>query len=60
MNKRMNIPSKLDCIKHEDIPTMAKLADKEANPLYPVPVLWDAEELEALYLVAYNEVNDEK
>ena len=60
MNKRMNIPSKLDCIKREDIPTMAKLADKEANPLYPVPVLWDAEELEALYLVAYNEVNDEK
>jgi alcohol dehydrogenase class IV len=52
MNERMNIPKKLDCIKREDIPAMARLADKEANPLYPVPTLWDAEELEALYLLA--------
>ena len=29
---------------------MAKLADKEGNPLYPVPVLFDARELEDLYL----------
>ena len=31
------------------IPAMARLADKEANPLYPVPVLWNSEELESLY-----------
>ena len=49
MNARMQIPTSLDCVKSEDIPAMAKLADKEANPLYPVPVLWDANELEALY-----------
>ena len=49
MNERMNIPTKLDCIKMEDIPDMAALADKEANPLYPVPTLWDATELEAIY-----------
>lgn len=60
MNERMNIPTKLDCIKREDIPAMAILADKEANPLYPVPTLWDATELEALYLRAYDESNDEK
>ncbi len=52
MNRRMGIPEKLDCIRAEDIPAMARLADKEANPLYPVPTLWDSEELEALYLRA--------
>ena len=49
MNARMQIPAKLDCICKEDIPQMAKLADKEANPLYPVPVLWNADELEKIY-----------
>jgi alcohol dehydrogenase class IV len=49
MNARMEIPAKLDCIKAEDIPAMARLADREANPLYPVPVLWDAKELEEIY-----------
>jgi alcohol dehydrogenase class IV len=52
MNERMQIPTKLDCIRKEDIPAMATLADKEANPLYPVPTLWDAEELENLYIRA--------
>lgn len=55
MNERMGIPKKLECIIREDVPSMAKLADKEANPLYPVPVLWDAEELESLYLLACDE-----
>ena len=49
MNQRMGIPATLDCVKKEDIPKMARLADKEGNPLYPVPVLWDAKELERLY-----------
>lgn len=49
MNARMNIPTKFSCIDPCDIPEMAKLADKEANPLYPVPTLWDAKELEAIY-----------
>ena len=33
----------------EDIPLLASYADKEANPLYPVPVLWNAKELEEIY-----------
>ena len=49
MNERMQIPTKFDCIIEEDIHGMAILADKEANPLYPVPVLWNAKELEKLY-----------
>lgn len=55
MNQRMGIPTKIDCLRKEDIPMMAKLADKEANPLYPVPLLWNAKELEKLYLLICNE-----
>ena len=51
MNKRMGIPERLDCVHSEDVPELAVLADKEANPLYPVPRLWDSKELEALYLL---------
>jgi radical SAM superfamily enzyme YgiQ (UPF0313 family) len=51
MNQRMQIPTILKEIKKEDIPYMALLADKEANPLYPVPTVWDAKELENLYLL---------
>ena len=49
------IPTTLDCIQKEDIPTMARLAEKEGNPLYPVPVLWDAKELESLYYTVLKE-----
>lgn len=49
MNARMQIPSTLSCVLKADIPSMAVLADREANPLYPVPVLWNAKELEHLY-----------
>jgi hypothetical protein len=45
----MNIPTTFDCIKKEDISHMARHADKEANPLYPVPVLMDAKQLEIFY-----------
>lgn len=36
-------------IKVDDITRLAKLADKEANPLYPVPKLMDADELGQVY-----------
>ena len=36
-------------IKREDIPELARIADKEANPLYPVPVLMDCKQLEGFY-----------
>lgn len=55
MERAMNIPAKMECIKAEDIPSLASYADKEANPLYPVPVLMDAEELEHLYLLVMAE-----
>ena len=34
---------------------MAQHADKEANPLYPVPVLMDRKELEKIYLAVRGE-----
>ena len=41
MNKRMGIPTGFSFIKDEDIPTMVKYALAEANPVYPVPVVYD-------------------
>lgn len=49
MNAAMGIPNKLPGIKTADIPKLARYADKEANPLYPVPKLMDARELERFY-----------
>lgn len=49
LNEAMNIPKTLKGIKKEDIPELARRADKEANPLYPVPILWNAKELEHFY-----------
>lgn len=49
LNHRMGLPEHLNEIKAEDIPHMANHADKEANPLYPVPRLMNARELEKFY-----------
>ena len=49
MNKRFNIPDQINEIIEDDIPRLAKLADKEANPLYPVPKLMNAKELRQFY-----------
>ncbi|MCR4743110.1 MAG: iron-containing alcohol dehydrogenase [Treponema sp.] len=49
LNKKLGIPETLKGIKEEDIPELSRRADKEANPLYPVPVLWDAKELKKFY-----------
>lgn len=50
LNHRMSISDKIKGIRREDIKGMALHAAKEANPLYPVPKLMDAEELEELYI----------
>ena len=41
MNTRMGIPDRFNCIREEDIPLMATWAAQEANPVYPVPVIYD-------------------
>ena len=44
MNKDMNIPTKFEQIKAEDIPLLAERALKEGNPLYPVPKIMNKQE----------------
>ena len=49
MNQRFGLPNCIKEIRYEDICELAKTADHEANPLYPVPVLMDAKQLEGFY-----------
>ena len=51
LNRSMEIPEHLEFIQSEDIPRLAKSASKEANPLYPVPKILNAKELETLYRI---------
>lgn len=45
MNRKMGIPEYLDMIKDEDVEQIITWAMREANPLYPTPVLWGRKEL---------------
>jgi alcohol dehydrogenase class IV len=49
LNTKMDIPDKLDDLKEDDIPVLAKRALREANPMYPVPVIFGFEEMEKVY-----------
>ena len=49
LNRQMNIPTTIPQIQESDIDELSKTAEHEANPLYPVPVLWTAEELADIY-----------
>ena len=44
----MGLPDGFDVIRDEDIDQMIKWARKEANPLYPVPVIWGREDFRRL------------
>ena len=39
-NKKMGLPDKFDVVQDQDIDQIITWAKKEANPLYPVPVVW--------------------
>lgn len=43
MNARLGVPTGFSCIREEDLLQMAAWAAKEANPTYPVPVIYDRE-----------------
>lgn len=49
MKKYFGISSTFSELKKSDIHELAIYADHEANPLYPVPVLWGVKELEKVY-----------
>ncbi len=48
LKEDMDIPKGLDMIEEKDIPTIIKWAKKEANPLYPVPVVWKGSDFRRL------------
>lgn len=54
LNNKMNIPTNIKEIDEKDISTLALTAEHEANPLYPVPVLWEAKDLEEIYYEVKN------
>lgn len=49
MKQKLNIGDTIEDIKEEDIKKLSKYADKEANPLYPVPKLMNAKELQQFF-----------
>lgn len=49
LNKNFSIPATIPEIEEEDIAILSRYASKEANPLYPVPVLMNAKELKLFY-----------
>ena len=60
LNAKMNIPDKLTGIKKRDIDALATHAEKEATPLYPVPVLMTKKQLKSFYykVADWSEEND--
>ena len=48
LNQQMAIPTGLNDLKAEDIPTLARKALKEAHPDYPVPKFMDLNSCEKL------------
>lgn len=54
MNKSMSIGTNIPEIQEADIPALAITAEKEGNPLYPVPVLYTAKQLEDIYYEVKN------
>ncbi len=58
LNKYLKIPEVLPEVKEKDIPMLAENAAREGNPLYPVPLLMDAVELQELYRLVVPKKND--
>jgi len=49
MNAKMGIPDKISELDPTDIPQLVKHALKEANPLYPVPIILGYNDMVSLY-----------
>ena len=60
MKRRFGIGDTIPEIQETDIPMLAHYADKEANPLYPVPKLMDAHELEKFYYMLMEKTKPEE
>ena len=58
LESKLNIDKYISSINTADIDEMARYACKEANPLYPVPVLWDLKKMKSMYYKIKGEYND--
>ena len=54
MKVNMNIPAGVDVIEDKDVEQIITWALKEANPLYPVPVIWGREDMRKLIATVRN------
>ena len=43
-NRKMGLPDQFDMVRDSDIDRMVDWAQREANPLYPVPVIWSKQD----------------
>ena len=50
MKEKMGIPDRPDMIREEDVDQIVEWAEKEGNPLYPVPVIWSRKEFREFLL----------
>ena len=57
MKQRFGIGDTFPELRRKDIRRLARYADREANPQYPVPRIMDAEELEVLYYMVLEKGN---
>ncbi|MDE7380449.1 MAG: iron-containing alcohol dehydrogenase, partial [Clostridia bacterium] len=60
LNGKFGIGKTFAQIRRGDIYELATYAEKEANPLYPVPVLWGRDKLEEMYEKLRGENEDEQ
>ena len=49
MNTSFGIGTKIEALKVEDIPLLCERADREANPLYPVPVIFTKQDFTNIF-----------
>lgn len=59
LNAEFGIPKTLP-VRTEDVDELVRYAEKEANPLYPVPVLWNKSALKKIYskIASRDDVSD--
>ena len=55
MNAAMNIPETIPDILEQDIPLMVSRAYREANPLYPVPMIFTKKDFTRMYRIISGE-----
>lgn len=60
LNRSLGIPSRLDALRDEDIPELAKAACREADSNYPVPRVMSQEACEALLREVLPEVRERR